>query len=142
MKRVLIVANETAAGRHLRDEVSRLISEDAGRFTLLVPATRPRGTLTWTEGSARALAQERMDRALELLRDLGAEFEGIVGDQRPMDAVMDVLRTHEFDEIVVSTLPHGVSHWLRIDLPARVARLSGLPVHHIVGAPEESRATA
>ena len=142
MKRVLIVANETAGGRHLRDEVSRLIGDGAEHFTLLVPATRPRGTLTWTEGSARALATERMDRALESLRDLGASFEGVVGDQRPMDAVMDILRSHEFDEVVVSTLPHGISHWLRIDLPARVARLSGLPVHHIVGAPEESRATA
>jgi hypothetical protein len=142
MKRVLIVANETSAGRHLRDEVSRLIADGAQRFTLLVPATRPRGTLTWTEGSARALAHQRMDRAIEALRDLGAEFEGVVGDQRPMDAVMEILRTREFDEIVVSTLPHGISHWLRIDLPARVARQSGLPVHHIVGAPEESRATA
>jgi hypothetical protein len=142
MKRVLIVANETAGGRHLHDEVARLMGEGANEFTLLVPATRPRGTLTWTEGSARALAQQRMERAVEALRDLGASFEGIVGDQRPMDAVMDVLRTHEFDEIVVSTLPHGISHWLRIDLPARVARQSGLPVHHIVGAPEERRATA
>ena len=142
MKRVLIVANETAGGRHLRDEVTRLTAEDATHFTLLVPATAPRGTLTWTEGSARTLAEQRMARALELLSDLDAEFEGIVGDQRPMDAVMDILRTREFDEVIVSTLPHGISHWLRIDLPARVARLSGLPVHHIVGAPEESRATA
>ena len=142
MKHVLIVANETAGGRHLHDEVARLIAEGAHEFTLLVPATRPRSTLTWRDGSARALAQERMDRALESLRDLGAEFEGFVGDQRPMDAVMDVLRTHTFDEIIVSTLPHGISHWLRVDLPARIARQSGLPVHHIVGAPEERRATA
>jgi hypothetical protein len=42
----------------------------------------------------------------------------------------------------VSTLPHGVSHWLRADLPARIARYSGLPVHHIVGTAEEHRATA
>jgi hypothetical protein len=59
-----------------------------------------------------------------------------------MDAVMDVLRDHTFDEVIVSTLPHGVSHWLRVDLPARVGRVSGLPVHHIVGAPEDHRATA
>jgi hypothetical protein len=142
MKRVLIVANETAGGAHLRDEVSRLIREGAEQFTLLVPATRPRKTLTWTEGTAHALASERMDRALVALRDLGAEFDGIVGVERPMDAVMDVLRSQHFDEIIVSTLPHGVSHWLKMDLPARVARYSGVPVHHIVGAGEQQRASA
>lgn len=142
MKHVLVVANQTAGGTHLRDEVARLIGEGATKFTLLVPATRPRKTLTWTEGTAHALAKERMDRALAALGDLGAEFDGEVGVERPMDAVMDILRSHSFDEIIVSTLPHAVSHWLHIDLPARVARYSGLPVHHIVGTGEEERATA
>jgi hypothetical protein len=142
MKHILIVANQTAGGAHLRDEVSRLISEGATRFTLLVPATRPRKGLTWTEGTAQTMAAERMERAIAGLRDLGAEFDGIVGNERPMDAVMDVLRDHTFDEIIVSTLPHGVSHWLKADLPARVARYSGLPVHHIVGVADEARATA
>lgn len=84
-----------------------------------------------------------MDSALEGLRDLGAEqFDGMVGVERPMDAVMDMLRTQRFDEIIVSTLPRGVSHWLRIDLPARVARYSGLPVHHIVGTGVRERSPA
>jgi hypothetical protein len=108
----------------------------------LVPATRPKKGLTWTEGTAHALAEERMTRAIASLSDLGAEFDGEVGVERPMDAVMDILRAHTFDEIIVSTLPHGVSHWLHTDLPARVARYSGLPVHHIVGTAEDARATA
>ena len=33
-----------------------------------------------------------------------------------------------FDEIVVSTLPAGVSRWLRLDLPRRLRRRCGLPV--------------
>jgi hypothetical protein len=140
MKHVLIVANETAGGAHLRSEVSRLISDGPSRFTLLVPATRPKGTATWTEGMARSLATERMERAVEALRELGVEVQGVVGVDRPMDAVMDALREDHFDEVVVSTLPHGVSHWLHIDLPARVARYSGLPVHHIVGQREERKA--
>ena len=107
-----------------------------------MPATRPKKGLTWTEGTAHVLAEERLERAIASLRDLGAEFDGRVGVERPMDAVMDTLREHEFDEVIVSTLPHGVSHWLRADLPARVARYSGLPVHHIVGTAEERRATA
>jgi hypothetical protein len=133
---VLIVANETAAGEHLRREVSRLIGLGAERFTLLVPATKPRGTLTYTDGEAHRIAEERMTRAIAALRATGAEFEGVVGVERPMDAVLDILRTKHFDEIIVSTLPHGVSRWLGIDLPARVARASGLPVHHIIGVAE------
>jgi hypothetical protein len=81
-----------------------------------------------------------MERAVEALRELGVEVQGVVGVDRPMDAVMDALREDHFDEVVVSTLPHGVSHWLHIDLPARVARYSGLPVHHIVGQREERKA--
>jgi hypothetical protein len=142
MKHILVVANQTAGGAHLRAEVARLIGQGATRFTLLVPATRPKKGLTWTEGTAHAMADERMERAIAALGDLGAEFDGRVGVERPMDAVMDILREHRFDEIIVSTLPHGVSHWLRADLPARVARYSGLPVHHIVGTAEEHRATA
>jgi len=130
---VLIVANETAAGEHLRAEVLRLTELGAKRFTLLVPATKPRGTLTWTEGSAHALAEERMKLAVAALREMGVDVDGEVGVERPMDAVLDILRTRSFDEIVVSTLPQGVSRWLRVDLPARVARASGLPVHHIIG---------
>src|SRR5690242_8058019 len=119
---VLIVANETAAGEHLRAEVSRLIKLGANRFTLLVPATRPRGTLTYTDGEAHAIASERMARAVTALAELGVDIEGVVGIERPMDAVLDMLLEHHFDEIIVSTLPHGVSRWLRMDLPARVAR--------------------
>jgi hypothetical protein len=142
VKHILIVANQTAGGAHLRAEVTRLIEQGATRFTFVVPATRPKKGLTWTEGTAHALAEERLERAIASLRDLGAGFDGAVGVERPMDAVMDALRAHEFDEVIVSTLPHGVSHWLRADLPARVARYSGLPVHHNVGVAEEQRATA
>jgi hypothetical protein len=35
---------------------------------------------------------------------------------------------HEhFDEVIVSTLPERVSHWLKRDLPTRIERL-GIPV--------------
>ena len=48
----------------------------------------------------------------------------------PADAFRAIERAlvHEhFEEVIISTLPDRVSHWLRRDLPARVERL-GVPV--------------
>jgi hypothetical protein len=42
-------------------------------------------------------------------------------------AVQHALKERLFDEVIVSTLPERVSHWLRRDLPSRVMAL-GVPV--------------
>ena len=44
-----------------------------------------------------------------------------------MLAVERVLVHEHFDEVIVSTLPERVSHWLKRDLPTRIERL-GIPV--------------
>jgi hypothetical protein len=49
----------------------------------------------------------------------------------PMDAIEEALRSDEFDEIILSTLPRSVSRWLHLDLPRRVAHL-GLPVTTVI----------
>jgi hypothetical protein len=142
MKRVLVVANQTAGGEHLKHEVMRRIKEGPHRFTLLVPATKPSGTMTWTDGEAHAQAEERMQQAVTLLREAGAEVDGMVGFSVPIDAIADTLREKHYDEIIISTLPHHVSHWLKMDLPARAERLFGLPVTHIVAAGEMDKSGA
>ncbi len=139
MRRVLVVANQTAGGEHLRREVMRRIKEGPHQFTLLVPATKPSGTMTWTDGEAHAQADERMNNAVKMLQDAGAEVDGMVGFTVPIDAIADTLRGNQYDEIIISTLPHHVSHWLKMDLPARAERLFGLPVTHIVAADEMSK---
>jgi hypothetical protein len=48
-----------------------------------------------------------------------------------MDAIEETLPTGNFDEIILSTLPHHVSGWLHIDLPHRVAHL-GLPLTTVI----------
>ena len=117
---VLIIANRTAATPPLLAEVRRRASQGACRFTLLVP--RP----FWdadTEESAITL-----ELAIPLLEDAaGGRVEGLVGAEDPFLAVTAALEADPYDEIIVSTLPARVSHWLHIDLPARVRRL-GLPV--------------
>jgi len=49
-------------------------------------------------------------------------------------AVRQALRAEPYDEIILSTLPPGVSGWLRMDAGARIERLSRLPVTHVVAA--------
>ena len=120
MRHVLIVANRTAATPRLLAEVSRRASQGPCRFTLLVP--RP----FWdadTEESAITL-----ELAIPLLEEAaGGRVEGLIGGDDPFAAVAAALEAGAYDEIIVSTLPARVSHWLHIDRPARVRRL-GLPV--------------
>jgi hypothetical protein len=56
-----------------------------------------------------------------------------------MDAIEETLRDGDFHEIILSTLPHGVSRWLHADLPRRVAHL-GLPVTVVTAAGRGARA--
>jgi hypothetical protein len=50
-------------------------------------------------------------------------------------AIDDALRRHAVDEIIISTLPPGLSRWLRQDLVHRVTRRFDLPVRHVVTTP-------
>jgi hypothetical protein len=59
-----------------------------------------------------------------------------VGDPSPVEAIRDALRDREFDGIILSTLPPGISRWLRQDLPSRVEKEFDLPVTHVIGEAE------
>jgi hypothetical protein len=119
-RRILIVANRTAATPGLIDAVRKRASEGPCQFALLVPRT------FWdadTEESAITL-----ELAIPLLEEAaGSHVEGLIGDNDPFAAVTAALEQDDYDEIIISTLPTRVSHWLHLDLPARVQRL-GLPV--------------
>ncbi len=120
LRGILIVAHRTAATPALLEQVRTRAAAGACRFTLLVP--RP----LWdpdTEESAIT-----MELAIPLLEEAaGGRVEGIVGDSDPFHAVSGALEGGRYDEVIISTLPARVSHWLHIDLPARVQRL-GVPV--------------
>jgi hypothetical protein len=140
-RRYLVVANQTLNSSHLLQAVATLVGDGPARVHLLVPATPAKDQLTWTEGEARSIAQRRLQRAFELYRGLPAMVEGQVGDANPLLAVRDQLDAGEhFDLIVVSTLPPGLSRWLRQDLATRIQRSCGLPVQRVV-APSPAAVT-
>jgi hypothetical protein len=120
--RVLIVANRTAATPGLIDAVRERAREKPCSFTLLVPQLA--AEVHFGEEEAR----KTLELAIPLLEEAaGGPVAGLVG---PSDALLAVERTlvHEhFDEVMISTLPERVSHWLKRDLPAKVERL-GIPV--------------
>jgi hypothetical protein len=118
-KRVLIVAHRTAATPKLIDEVRRRAAQGACEFTLLVP--RP----YWDPDTEEAATV--LELAIPLLDEAaGGHVEGRIGATDPFEAVREVVENEPFDEVIVSTLPQRVSHWLRRDLPHRVEQL-GLP---------------
>jgi hypothetical protein len=134
VRRYLVVANQTLGGDHLLS-LLRELSQQPSSFHVLVPATPPRDHL-WTEGEARKTAHRRLDDALERFRSVGVEATGEVGDERPLQAIDDVLQREDVDEIVLSTFPPGMSRWLRLDLPHRVTATYGLPVRHVIASRE------
>jgi hypothetical protein len=136
MPRYLVVANQTLGGEHLTEKVRECLQSGTCTFHLVVPATPSQDHATWTEGEAQAIAQQRLDQALERFRALGAEAEGEVGDANPLLAIEDAIRDQDFNGIILSTLPPGASRWLKRDLPHQVEARFGLPVTHVAAVAE------
>jgi hypothetical protein len=76
--------------------------------------------MTWDETDSRREAGARLEEFLVHLRARGVEATGEVGDRDPVAAVRDALRGREVDEIILSTLPPGISRWLGQDVPSRL----------------------
>jgi len=128
MRRYLVVANQTLLGDQLLARIQDCLAAGPCQFHLVVPATHAPGRAMQTESRDRAYAAERLREGLERFRALGVEVEGEVGDARPLDAIRDVmLHAPPFHEIIVSTLPPGLSRWLHQDLPHRIHRAFELP---------------
>lgn len=141
MRRCLIVANQTLTADALSQAVQERITAGSHEFYLVAPATPAEdevdgpgayaGLGPSATDRAYALARQRLDKALDHLRSLGAEVDGEVGDPDALHAVRTALGHFPAEEILISTLPRGLSHWLRRDLPARLRKGCDIPVTHI-----------
>ena len=116
IKRVLVVANRTAASSLLVKEIRRQVQAGPCQFTLLVPDVHDGMLPTWARDAVQLLSQAA-----------GAPVAAHADGPDPVASVESAVRNDRFDEIIVSTLSKRTSKWLRRDLASRVNGL-GLPV--------------
>jgi hypothetical protein len=132
MSHLLVVANETVAGKELTEAVVR---HGADQVTVVCPVNAPREGYVVYHDTRRAAARRRLDKALADLREAGISADGFVVDAGPVSAVRDALAQLEppIDEIVVSTHPEQKSGWLRRDVVEKIRAVAGeRPVEHVV----------
>ena len=139
-RRILVVANRTLDSPTLADRLTSLAAEGACHFHLLVPAETYHDQMTDEELRDPALppnalpatrvevARTRLYTALDRLHRAGFDATGEVGEDDVVDLVRKAVDGGGYDDVMVSTLPAGMSRWLRRDLPSRVQRVVPIPV--------------
>lgn len=131
-KHILVVANQTIGGAKLIGLVKERAKEDDTSFTLVVPMTKPRSGYVIYDDAVRDSAQVRLDLTLSYLRSEEVVANGELGDEDPYTATLDAIDEYHPDEIIISTLPHSSSGWLRRDLIERIQDASDAPVTHVI----------
>jgi len=125
MGKYLLVAHQTAEQEELLDAARKLSDQDShAKFTLLVPATPVGDLLSWEEGETKEVARRRAKSAVAALQRNGINVVGVrIGDSDPVLAVDDELLTgRRYDAVVISTLPAGLSRWVKMDVVSRLQR--------------------
>jgi hypothetical protein len=130
---VLVVANETVAGRSLIEALKRKAKEGPIRVTVICPVNQPREGYVVYEDTRRAAAGRRLERTLSMLREAGIAAHGFVVEAGPVQAVRDAIAQLDVDEIAVSTHPVQKSGWLRRNVVDRIREAAGdRPVDHLI----------
>src|SRR4051794_9072341 len=129
MARILVVANRTAESPELLEALRSKGTEH--EYVLVVPTSGGVLEKAADPDAAREHTEPHLTAALEKFRGEGFNVEGSIGDSDPAAAVQDACNFAEFDEIIISTLQLRVSKWMKMDLPSKAQRATGLPVTHI-----------
>lgn len=143
MRRILLIANQTLGGDELGEVIRARAASGPTEVLLMVPATHHtdlvvalaqafamqggmRPPLPTQEAGADARA--RAVEGVSWLSGLGVSAAGEVVEQYPVPQIRDHLDRNAVDEVIVSTLPAGMSRWLHHDLAHRIRRITAVPV--------------
>jgi hypothetical protein len=142
-RRILVVANETVAGRELLDELKRQTAGGDADVLVVAPALNTRLRYLFADvDHARELAEQRLAGSIETLRANGIEARGAVGDSNPLVAIEDALFEFDADEIIISTHPPERSNWLEKKTVDRARERFDRPITHVVVDLQRDWATA
>lgn len=132
--RLLVVANETVAGRALLAEIRNRCRGRESEILVVTPALPGSRAAHWASDVDEAieLARQRMELSLIAIREAGLEARGEIGDSDPFVAIEDGLRAFPADEILISTHPPEKSRWLERGVVERTRDEIELPVTHVV----------
>ena len=141
-RRVLVLANETAASDELLEELRRIGADHAAEYFVAVPASPVETGTAATHGpldvmeATQEAAQARLDHTLSTLRSENLQADGALGDYRPLRALASAVDSFHPDEIVIATLPLEASVWHRFDVVDRArTEHPDVPVIHVVARP-------
>jgi hypothetical protein len=133
MKRLLVVANETVAGKPLIEAVKKHAARSRESVTVLCPVNQPSEGYVVYADTRRAAAGRRLEKTLQQLREAGIKAHGFVIESGPVDAVRDELAQNRYDAIIVSTHPQSRSGWLRRNVIEQLRKQVGaIPLEHVV----------
>jgi hypothetical protein len=133
MRHVLVIANETVAGRSLLHALEKRAGQGPIRVTVICPINQPREGYVVYEDTRRAAAGRRLEKTLHMLREEGISAHGLVVDTGPVNAVRDAIAQLQPDEVIVSTHPEVRSGWLRRNYVEQMRRIAEpLPFEHVV----------
>lgn len=117
--RILVVLHGSSAVHALLDAVRGRAARGPATFHVLVQ-----------HPGDHTQAEQLLADTMPLLSGVDAEGSVSIRDD-PMDAVEESLRAGRFDEVIVGTEPHRLSHWLHVDLSHRLGHV-GVPVTTVV----------
>lgn len=135
LHRILVIANETSSGSELHDLVSKHSRRGPIRRSevlVVAPALNSRLRHFFSDiDPAVHDAELRLCECVDRLRIRGVDATGLVGDEDPLQAIEDVLRTLPADELIISTHAPERSNWMARDMVTRAEKRFALPTSHI-----------
>lgn len=120
---VVVVGNHTLLADALRDRLRAVVASGDVDIHVVVPV-RADDELDIGFWRGRALAERVAEPGVELTVDVGVD--------EPVTLVRKAVHGAHIDQVIVSTLPEGVSRWLHADVAGLLHRALNVPVEVVL----------
>ncbi|HET6691458.1 MAG TPA: hypothetical protein VFG74_11405 [Miltoncostaeaceae bacterium] len=134
-RRILVIANETCAGRGVVDEVRYRAGGEGAEVVVVAPALAKSRLEHWLSSDSERRQSEaatRLDESIRAFEAAGMNARGTLGDADPLQALDDALRVFDPDEVIISTHPPARSNWLERQVVRKARERYPMPITHVV----------